>query len=72
MIAQVQVDLLDMINGTPGRHANPSMLDPDGQAFAAVFVQDVQRPESFAVIRSAVDEVVRSDMIGVFGSEPHT
>lgn len=29
MIAQVQIDLLDMINGTPGRNADPSMLVPE-------------------------------------------
>lgn len=47
-----------------------SLIDTDCQAFAAVFIEDVQRPEYLAVVGPAVDEVVAPDMASMLGPKP--
>ena len=44
-------------------------LHPDRQAFAAELIQDVQRPERLAVIGSAMDKVIGSDVVATLRSE---
>ena len=44
--------------------------DPDRQAFAAVFIEDVQHPERLAAIGPAMDKIIGPDMVAVFQSQP--
>jgi hypothetical protein len=37
-------------------------LDPDSQTFPTVLIKDVQRSEGFAILSSAMDEVIRPNM----------
>lgn len=62
---QITQDVDDAVGVEPA-------LDFDCQAFPAELVEEVQRPEDLAVIRSTVDEVVAPDMVVIFRPEPHT
>lgn len=45
-------------------------LQPDCQAFPAVFVQDVERTERLSVIGSVMYEVVAPDVVAIFRAQP--
>jgi hypothetical protein len=47
-------------------------LHSDRQAFPAVFVQDVERSERFPIMGSVMHEVIRPDMVAIFGPEANT
>ena len=47
-------------------------LDPYGQALLAVFVQDVEGPESPSIIGPAMNEVVGPYVIAIFRPQPDT
>jgi len=44
-------------------------LHSDGQAFPAVFINDVECPEGPAVIGPVMDKVIRPDMVPALGFE---
>jgi len=45
-------------------------LDPDGDAFPRELVDHIEHTDFPAIVRPILDEVVRSDMVGVFRSKP--
>jgi hypothetical protein len=51
------------------RRAEPP-LDPDGEAFVGVLVDDVQHPVLPSVVGSVLDEVVGPDVVRALGAEP--
>src|SRR3954463_13954734 len=46
-------------------------VDADRQALPGKLVDDVEHAELPAVVGAVLDEVVRPDMVGALGSEPH-
>ncbi len=46
-------------------------LDPDCQTFAAVLIQNVQRPEDLPVVGSVMEEILRPDAVAVLWPQPH-
>jgi hypothetical protein len=46
-------------------------LHLDRQAFAAMLIKDIERPERFAFIGAAMDKVIGPNMVTVSGTQPN-